>query len=494
MPRHGNHLTPTPKAVRGRTRVGALSQTRIRMSHPPILLAVSAGPLFLLTAVGAAGLWLVVLGRRGKRLDHHPVCRSCRFDLRASVAPDADATDFTTCPECGSRGRPAVGNRRRRPAWVVAGVLIFALTLAATVMVSVAAFSPSVKFFTLLRMETRPWFAGDLAGDAALDELARRWQAGDLSTGQQDTLAADAVALGPARLPGQDRERASRWDAIAALAIRNGRGTHDERVALVRSWLTYTLAVRSQVGQGDDIRIGVAERTAGMDGLFGFALRQTPAYLTLNGKTSELFRDDRATYYAPRGAHHVKTRSKTFAANGPSLADLPLGKHSMEATFDVTLIDDTSNAKFLTWSERPTGTLNVVENPTPIGRIDDAELAERVLNRRVGTRRNHPSQRAQPQGRRLFFEVTAPMAYWIYAEHGNQRWRLGSVISDGKGGGLGTSVPYREPEPALPAGATVRLVFEPSFALARETFDLTEIIDRSFAIENVPVVDGPQTP
>ena len=463
------------------------------MSHPPTLLAVSAGPLFLLTAVGAAGLWLIVLGRRGKRLDHHPVCRSCRFDLRASVAADAAATDFATCPECGKRGRPAVGNRRRRPAWVVAGVLVFALTLGATVMVNAASFRPSMKFFALLRLETRPWFAGDLAGDAALDELARRWKSGDLNPAQQDRLVADAVALGPASLPGQDRERAGRWDQVAALALRGGRGTRDERVALVRSWLTYTLEVRSQVGQGEDIRIGVAERVAGMDGGFGFALRQTPAYLTLNGKTSEFFRDDRATYYAPRGGHHVNTRRKTFAANGPFLADLALGKHPMEANFDVSLIDLTGNTKFLTWTERPTGTLNVVETPTPIGRIDDAELAQRVLNGvsvRGGTiRRNGPDPKVG-----LFFEVTAPMAYWIYAEHGNQRWRLGSVISDGKGGGLGTSVPYRDPEPALPAGATVRLVFEPSFALARETFDLTEIIDRSFAIENVPMVDGPGTP
>ena len=234
------------------------------MSALPILLAVSAGPLFLLTAVGAAGLWLVVLGRRGKRLDHHPVCRSCRFDLRASVAPDAAATDFTTCPECGKRGRPAVGNRRRRPAWVVAGVLIFAFTLGATVMVNAGSFSPSMKFFALLRLETRPWFAGDTAGDAALDELARRWKSGDLSPGQQDTLAADAVALGPASLPRQDRERASRWDEIAALAIRDGRGTPAERVTLVRSWVTYTLKVRAQVQVGEDVRVGLNRRTSGM--------------------------------------------------------------------------------------------------------------------------------------------------------------------------------------------------------------------------------------
>jgi hypothetical protein len=49
-----------------------------------------------LTLFGLAGLILLVLGVRGWRIDDHPVCRRCRFDL-VGVYPAIGA-----CPECGA--------------------------------------------------------------------------------------------------------------------------------------------------------------------------------------------------------------------------------------------------------------------------------------------------------------------------------------------------------------------------------------------------------
>ncbi len=90
-----------------------------------------------LFAVGAttaliAGLLLLVIARRGMRIDDHPVCQRCRFDL-SGVFPRVQV-----CPECG-RGLESprsirIGNRRRRRGMHAAGLAtaIAALLLTAT--------------------------------------------------------------------------------------------------------------------------------------------------------------------------------------------------------------------------------------------------------------------------------------------------------------------------------------------------------------------------
>src|SRR5688500_14362576 len=94
-------------------------------------------PVAPLTAVAAAaaavfvaGLLLVLVGRRGRRVDDHPLCRRCGFDLFAKPA------DSTACPECGAdvtrRPRRAVriGHRVRRGKLVLAGALLMVVSSA----------------------------------------------------------------------------------------------------------------------------------------------------------------------------------------------------------------------------------------------------------------------------------------------------------------------------------------------------------------------------
>lgn len=72
-------------------------------------------PLLLaLIGVLIAGVLLILLGLRGKRLNDHPVCRQCRFDLQGAYP------GVVTCPECGAGlkrdNSVRLGARRRR--WV----------------------------------------------------------------------------------------------------------------------------------------------------------------------------------------------------------------------------------------------------------------------------------------------------------------------------------------------------------------------------------------
>jgi hypothetical protein len=74
----------------------------------------------LLAFVG--GLVLLWLGWRGRRLDDHPWCRRCKFDLYGRW-PGA-----TVCPECGSvLNRPRAvrtGHRRKRPVLLLTSAII----------------------------------------------------------------------------------------------------------------------------------------------------------------------------------------------------------------------------------------------------------------------------------------------------------------------------------------------------------------------------------
>jgi len=75
------------------------------------------------------GTLLVWLGRRGKRLDGHPVCRKCRYDLSGSVGGGGALPE--ACPECGrslaERRAVANGNRRPRPIVLTSGFVLVAL-------------------------------------------------------------------------------------------------------------------------------------------------------------------------------------------------------------------------------------------------------------------------------------------------------------------------------------------------------------------------------
>ena len=68
------------------------------------LAAVAIALLLLAAAVAVAGLALAAIGLRGRRVDAHPHCRRCGYDL-------AGTPDATVCTECG---RDLTAERRHR--------------------------------------------------------------------------------------------------------------------------------------------------------------------------------------------------------------------------------------------------------------------------------------------------------------------------------------------------------------------------------------------
>ncbi|QQS10350.1 MAG: hypothetical protein IPK69_06940 [Phycisphaerales bacterium] len=82
------------------------------------------------------GVLLIVLGVKGRRINDHPVCRQCHFDL------DGVYPEMPTCPECGSglkrEKSVLIGARKKRPLAIVVGVVLAFAPLAPIGAVAVA--------------------------------------------------------------------------------------------------------------------------------------------------------------------------------------------------------------------------------------------------------------------------------------------------------------------------------------------------------------------
>src|SRR4030095_1839286 len=78
--------------------------------------------------LGIALLWR---GLRGRRIDDHPLCRRCGYDLFGTVEP-------ANCPECGtkleSKRSVRLGHRKRRWVSLSLGLFVIALTTAGTIL------------------------------------------------------------------------------------------------------------------------------------------------------------------------------------------------------------------------------------------------------------------------------------------------------------------------------------------------------------------------
>jgi hypothetical protein len=169
----------------------------------PVYLALCG---FLALVVGTV---LIFVGRRGRRMDDHPICRRCKYDL--SGLPKSSER----CPECGAglklRSAVIIGTRQRRVGMMVGGTMVLLLGLA------VAGWSGDriVRDIEWIRYKPLSWLVADLeSGIAATQtsasaELRRRIRAGDLAGSTLKPLIDRAIQSEIAASP-----KASPWRGI----------------------------------------------------------------------------------------------------------------------------------------------------------------------------------------------------------------------------------------------------------------------------------------
>lgn len=155
---------------------------------PPVLLAILIIGFF-------AGVMLLWLGLHGRRVNDHPTCRQCRFDLEG-VYPEA-----VTCPECGAglkrEGSTRMGVRKRLPALVAAGTLLVILPAAPLAAIGYAALT-GTDINGLLPVGVLLWeakHATPASSEKIANEFIRRAQGKKLSPAQYTRVIAQAIAM-----------------------------------------------------------------------------------------------------------------------------------------------------------------------------------------------------------------------------------------------------------------------------------------------------------
>lgn len=206
---------------------------------------LSAGIAWLV--VGAALTWM---GRRGKRIDDHPVCRRCGFDLTGR--PETS----TRCAECGAdlllRRTIRIGNREPRRGMIWGGLSILAVWMLVAGVGVWLFFSKfdvmPYKPVWLLRAEASSTTMGRRA--PAITELSRRLAAGGLTDDHIHAVIADAILLQPdMTFPWNE------WTGLLDRLVTAGKIGDEQWTTLVVQATKVSLRTRPKVRAGDPMPI-----------------------------------------------------------------------------------------------------------------------------------------------------------------------------------------------------------------------------------------------
>ena len=183
--------------------------------------------IFILLTDVAAG-WLIWRGWRGKKVDEHPVCVKCGYDLVGLLDNEGKWLGGRQCPECGkgiclgdTKYGVKIGNRERKKWKIVSGGMVAIVNLAVVAMLALPYIAGwgtyQAQPVWMLRLEAKyPQFQMD---GEALNELCARLMAGKLTGKQVSLLVDDAIeAIDDPNTEWKDCGRNANWGNIFAEA------------------------------------------------------------------------------------------------------------------------------------------------------------------------------------------------------------------------------------------------------------------------------------
>jgi len=442
------------------------------------------------------GVLLLIVGRRGRRIDDHPVCRGCGFDLFGTREPIPDK--HPRCPECGTRREPRVGNRERRGKLALAGVLLMLTSLGVVGVWGYNQFGAAqivqYKPVWLLRWEAQS--GTSTTAELALGEMLRRFQNGELSPLQSDDLMADAATHGPAGNAALVAARiGAQWDQLAAELMKAGHGSDAQREAVGRSWVETWVEVRPQVRTDQPLPIRIHRQTLGPPSGRAFYSDRKAAVVRFGENEYDLGVSGNGMMSNTRGSGKSSGWTGTSLRPGSDMPrDLQLGTHTFEISMHTAVTDGYRGPVLTEWTDTQQVTFDIVPaDGDPITLIQNAALGA-ALEQAVTLRDQQIAARPYGSDAMLEFEgISADMAYQLYLQRGEQRWKLTTIAGAKKTGGHGWGIGGELPD-ELEDGAIVDLVFEPDADAARQTPGLTEILDHPFVIPDIKIVRPVTTP
>lgn len=472
----------------------------------------------------ALGLLLVLWGVRGKRLNDHPVCRQCRFDLSGMYPGER------TCPECGAglvRDKSVrIGQRRKRWIPIALGV---PLALAPGAMLGLLTFAMltgrdvnSYKPVNLLLFEGRR--GSETIASAAAAELIRRYDRNSLGPEQVAEIVAAALEIqGDANRPWDEAwgdliEKASMDDLVDEADLHR----YYQQAAIIE------LAVRPRVRIGDPVpcvlslkerRLGSSLTIAATVQLEGATIdghelpRRSLAREMPSINTDGRFSDSPGVGWLWLQGSSAQQWGMTNAAVGGFALDTPADLSAGPRTLRVVLrlhADAADMTRGFSWTTDPPRDrtreivverdVHVLDGVDPIRRIEPTpELAGRLAEalrpqQAVAWGGEAMGQAGQQAWINISVDVSslpADVAFLASLRCNGQRHVLGPLIS-GEVAGLGQGYMWlaadqRHLQAAIPRPGACDLVLEPNRTLAAYTTDTEAYYGGEVVIENISI-------
>lgn len=319
-------------------------------------MAVMMGTVLLvgILAAGVVGLGLAWFGLRGRRINDHPICRACGFDL-LGVYPE-----IAVCPECGralvGELAPARGRVQRSPRMLLAGgVLLVSAGLFVT-----PAFLSGKSAASFAKLKPRAVLLWDIrhgsapVAGAALDEIQRR--AGSAAHPAEASAAVTAIL-------DRQEQRDLAWDSRlgeyveqAAAAGRIPTGQVERYFEHVTDW---SVKGQSRLHDGDPLDLEVwatIDARAGMTGRFGVVAAIAAA--SLDGDVQEI--EERGPPASVNPAFEAWQFAAGQSQSTQTLASMSRGRrllairgqagpHVLRTMWNFELIDLTTDMLVDTW-------------------------------------------------------------------------------------------------------------------------------------------------
>ena len=241
-------------------------------------MTISTTGLFLLIIFPALlGILLFVLGWVGKRINNHPICRECHYDL---IGADSAST---RCPECGANieNEHAIykGERRRRPYFLAGGS---ALVLLACGLIALSLWAPvnninwnQYKPDWWLTMNTE---SGDqhVVGDALLI-LRERYKKDSLSSSHVQTL----IKRGLDKQADQSELWLPSWGDLIEEAWAKSDLTGKEKTRYAKGVISFEFHARNRIPQNaeSDLQLNWSADRTGTREDYSTIPPSTPAHI-----------------------------------------------------------------------------------------------------------------------------------------------------------------------------------------------------------------------
>ncbi len=495
--------------------------------------------------LGIAGVALLVHGVRGRRIDDHPVCRACAFDL-VGVYPGA-----IVCPECGANtdaaGAIRVGRRRKRRWAIASGTLVVIVLLGGGGAIGWAA----ARNYDWNRAKPLWWLMleaehGGLATvGSSLTEVIRRSDSGSLGSAARQRLAERALAA----QADASRPWSARWGDLFEAAWIDGLVEPDQIARYAKQSILPKLVARERVTRGDSIaislvvecRMGTRKPMVVRVTNHGVRLGDKPVFATQMldqytfGHSLRVRRADRpwrpggdgaimgvvvaADQVLPRGAMIPQPADRAGLASGELRTRLEFGVRTVDpgtspgglGAYNAmekpgTEWDDAGwvegavaeTGEVACWRQEFTSAITVLpEAQASVALVTDATLAEQIRAALQVEPLRYDAEWGMTKGAvRLVRQIPIDCAFDVIWRIGDREFAIGSVVyrrsalADVELGAF-TRGDFVETGIKLPADTqAVDLILRPSVKRAAGTPDITRIWDGEIVFERVRIEPG----